>query len=107
MNIYIELLMVALVIIYCIDISGFTDAWRGALQRWLKLTSLRPLPPFDCGKCMSWWGCLLYALCTGHLCLGTIAFSALMSLLSFPIGQAMIFIREWLNWAFNKLLPRW
>ena len=107
MQTYIELLLVALVTIYIVDISGVTDAWRNGLKRMLKLTSLRPLPPFDCGKCMSWWMCLLYALLTGHFNLYTVAFSALMSLLSIPLGQVLIFIREWLNWIINKLLPRW
>jgi hypothetical protein len=56
---------------------------------------------------MAWWMCLLYALLTGHFNLYTVAFSALMSLLSIPLGQVLIFIREWLNWIINKLLPRW
>ena len=106
MGIYIELLVVALVTIYIVDISGFTDSWRSALARMLKITSLKPLPPFDCGKCMTWWICLIYALCTGHFTLWTIAFSALLSHLSVQIGQGLIFIREWLTWAINKLMPR-
>lgn len=106
MKIYIDLLLVAVVTIYIVDVSGVTDSWRHGLQRMLKLRSLRPLPPFDCGKCMAWWMCLAYALLTGNLSLPTIAFSALMSLLSIPIGQGLIFIREWLNWIIDKLMPR-
>ena len=98
--------LVALVTIYCIDVSGFTDSWRTALARRLKVGRLKPLPPFDCGKCMAWWTCLVYALCRGQLNMVTIALSASFSLLSIPIGQAMIFIREWLNWIIRKLMPR-
>ena len=29
MNIYIDLILVALVTIYIVDISGFTESWRG------------------------------------------------------------------------------
>ena len=105
MAIYIELLLVALVTIYIVDISGFTESWRDALARWLKVTSLRPLKPFDCGLCMTWWVCLIYALCVGQLSIGTIAFSALLSHLSNPIGQGLIFIREWITWIFDKLMP--
>lgn len=107
MNIYIDLLLVALVTIYIVDISGFTESWRTALARSLKISesAMRPLKPFDCGKCMTWWVCLIYALCTGHLNLGTIAFSALLSHLSNPIGGVLIFIREWCNWIINKLMP--
>ena len=105
MNTYIQLLLVALVTIYIVDVSGFTESWRDALARMLHVTRLRSLKPFDCGKCMTWWVCLIYALCTGHLTLVTIAFSALLSHLSVPIGQVMIFIREWINWLINKLMP--
>ena len=105
MRIYIDLLLVAIVTIYVVDISGFTDSWRGAVARFLKISNLRPLPPFDCGKCMTWWICLIYAICSGHFSLWTIAFSALLSHLSVPIGGALIFIREWLNWLTNKLMP--
>lgn len=104
--IYIKLLLVALVTIYVVDISGFTDSWRAALVRILKIKSLRPLPPFDCGRCMTWWVCLIYSLCIGHFTLWTIAVSALLSHLSVQIGQVMIFIREWITWVINKLMPR-
>lgn len=104
--IYLELLLVAVVTIYIVDVSGFTDSWRSALARILKVSALKPLHPFDCGKCMAWWMCLLYSLCTGHLTLYAVAFSAMVSLLSVPIGSALIFIREWFNWIIDKLMPR-
>ena len=104
--IYINLLLVALVTIYIVDISGFTQSWKDALARWLKVSALKPLPPFDCGKCMTWWVCLIYALCVGQLSLWTIAFSALLSHLSNPLGEGMIFIREWILWILDKLMPR-
>ena len=104
-GIYIDLILVAVIAIYIVDVSGFTESWRDALARWLKVTNLRPLPPFDCGTCMAWWSCLIYAICVGEFSLGTIAVSAMLSLLSIPIGQGMIFIREWMIWIINKLMP--
>lgn len=106
MNTYIELLLVALVATYIVDVSGFTESWRGALQRWLKVKTLRPLKPFDCGTCMTWWSCLIYALFTGHFCLETIAFSAMLSWMSFPLGQLMQTIREDMLLLINLLIPR-
>lgn len=107
MGIYIDLFLVALITIYIVDISGFTESWRAAIARSLKIpvSSLRPLKPFDCSLCMTWWVCLIYALCTGHFNLGTIAFSALLSHLSNPIREALIFIREWITWVIDKLMP--
>lgn len=105
MRIYTDLLVVALVTIYIVDISGFTDAWRDWCARWLHITRLRPLPPFDCGKCMAWWVCLIYAASVGQLTLMTVAFAALMSHLSVPLGTILIFIREWMNYIFGRMMP--
>lgn len=103
--IYIDLILVAVVTIYIVDISGFTESWRSALARTLKISAMRPLPPFDCGTCMTWWVCLIYAICVGQFTLCAVAESAALSLLSIPIGQAMIFIREWITWVINRLMP--
>ena len=105
MQIYIDLLLVALITIYIVDISGFTESWRGWCANILHISHLKPLPPFDCSLCMTWWVCLIYALCVGQISLGTIAFSALMSHLSNPISCALIFIREWITWLVDKLMP--
>ena len=105
MGIYIDLLLVALVTIYIVDISGFTDSWRRLVATKLHISHLKPLPPFDCSLCMTWWVCLVYALCKGQISLETIAFSALLSHLSNPISSALIFIREWMTWLVNKLMP--
>lgn len=107
MKIYIDLLLVALITIYIVDISGFTESWRTALARSLKISesAMRPLKPFDCGKCMTWWVCLIYPIGTGDISLGTIAFAALLSHLSNPIGQGLIFIREWMIHIIDRLMP--
>lgn len=108
MCIFVDLLLVASITIYIVDLSGFTQSWRSALARRMHIneTNLRPLKPFDCSLCMTWWVCLIYALIEGQLSLQVIAYSALLSFLSVPIGQAMIFIREWLSWITDKLMPR-
>ena len=104
-RIFIDLMLVAVVTIYIVDVSGFTESWRSALARMLHVKALRPLPPFDCGKCACFWACIIYSACVGEFSLVTIAFSALLSLLSIPIGQILIFVREGLNWLINKLMP--
>lgn len=108
MSIYLQLLLVAAVTIYIVDLSGFTQSWRSALARRMHIneTNLRPVKPFDCSLCMTWWVCLIYALIKKEFSLPVIAYSALLSFLSVPIGQAMIFIREWLSWITDKLMPR-
>lgn len=102
--IYANLTLLALIVIYVVDVSGFTKSWRSALSRALGVKALRPLPPFDCGSCATWWSCIIFSLCAHRLCLGTIAFSALLSLLAIPFGQLLIFIRESLIALTNKLI---
>lgn len=106
--VYIDILLVALVTIYVVDLSGFTDSWRAGLARLLKISdiALRPLPPFDCGKCMTWWVCLIYAICIGAFSLPVIAFIALLSHLSQPIGQILVLFRETINTLVGKLLEK-
>lgn len=109
MSIYLQLPIVALIVAYCVDVSGFTESWRNLLARWLGLHSgedLRPLPPFDCGKCATWWTCLIYALCAGEFSLLTIAEAAMLSCLSDTIGLLLLFIHEALGWLIDKITPR-
>lgn len=106
MKIYVDLIFVAAITIYIVDLSGFTQSWRSAIARWLKVpeSALRPLPPFDCSKCMIWWTCIIYSICTGTFTLAILAYIALLSFLSIPLGQFFIFIYESLSWIFNKLM---
>lgn len=103
MNTYITITLAALTAVYVVDVSGFTDSWRAALARALHVRELRPLPPFDCGKCAAFWTAIITAAVLGELSVTTVALAALLSLLSLPIGQAMIFIREGLAALINRL----
>ena len=101
---YIELLLVAVITIYIVDLSGFTESWRSALTKALKAKDLKPIKPFDCSLCMTWWICLIYALCSGFFSLPIIAYIAFLSFLSIPIAQSLIFIREGLLFVINKMM---
>lgn len=98
-----DLIIVALVAVYIVDVSGFTEAWRGALARWLHVKDLRPLPPFDCGKCAAFWACIAWAASCGQLTLTTVALACALSLMATPIGQLMTAVRELLCKIIDKL----
>ena len=106
MSIYTQQAILAAVVVFIVDLSGFTESWRDALARALHIRNLRPLKPFDCSLCMTWWTCLLYPLCTGDFSLLTLANAAALALLSQPLSAVMLFIVESLNWLFNKITPR-
>ena len=101
MKIYIDLLMVAVITIYIVDLSGFTDTWLNILSnyRGRRITGLKP---FSCSLCMVWWVCLIYAAIVGNLTIPVVALIALLSLLSVPCGQLLILIRE----AFLKVITK-
>lgn len=104
-TIYGDITLVSVLAVYIVDLSGFTDSWRAALARWLgrPCSALRPLPPFDCGQCMSWWSSLVYALCVGELSLYTVSWSTLLAFLSPFTGQLLLLVREALLWAVRRM----
>lgn len=106
MTIFAQLPIVAAIVVYIVDISGFTQSWRGGLARLLKVRELRPLPPFDCSKCMTWWICIIYSAFVDFSLLA-VAESALLSLLSVTISAVLLFIRESTLWLMDKITPRW
>ena len=90
---YLDILLLSLVVIWIVDVSGFTQSWMDALSRWLD-RQIRPVKPFACSLCMTWWTGLAYSLITRNLSIPIVAFCALMAYLSFPISQLMIFIHS-------------
>ncbi len=106
MEIYLRMILVSAVVVYIVDLSGFTESWRDALARWLKVGRLRPLPPLDCGQCMSWWTCLVYALCMGELTLGTVAWSAFLAFMSTVTGGVLTLFREIAITVINRIIDR-
>ena len=106
MNIYIQLLLVAAIVVFIVDLSGFTDSWRNDLQRWLKVKALGPVKPFDCSLCMTWWTTIAYALITGNFSLPVVAYCAALAALSNTFSLLMGFILNALNSAINYVTDK-
>ena len=94
--------MVAVITIYIVDLSGFTETLLKVISAY-KGRKITELKPFSCSLCMVWWVCLIFLLVTGNLTLPMVAFSALLSFLSVPLGQMMHLIRETILMVINKL----
>lgn len=103
MKTIIDLILVAVIVIYIVDLSGFTDTWLKVLSHYTgrKITELKP---FSCSLCMVWWVCLIFSLVAGKCSLPVIAFIALLSFLSVPIGQFLLFVREGILKVVNILM---
>ena len=105
MKAIVELILVALVTIYVVDLSGFTDTWLKFLSAY-KGRKITELKPFSCSLCMVWWVCLIYLVTTSQLTLSLVAFTALLSFLSIPMGQILVMLREVMLHIINKLMSR-
>ena len=102
MNIFIQLLLVTFIVIFLVDLSGFTDTLLDIASK-VKGKKVDSLRPFTCSLCMTWWCTLIWSLCTGNFNLPVLAFCALLAALSFPLSQLFIFIREGINRLIAKL----
>ena len=103
MNAIIDLILVALVTIYIVDLSGFTETLLKVISAY-KGRKITELKPFSCSLCMVWWVCMIYAVIVGNLTIPVVALIALLSLLSLPFGQLLILIREAFLKVINKLM---
>ena len=101
MKAIIDIILVALVTIYIVDLSGFTERLLKVISAY-KGRKITELKPFSCSMCMVWWVCLIYAVIVGNLTIPVVALIALLSLLSVPCGQLLILIRE----AFLKVITK-
>ena len=105
MKAIVELILVAMITIYVVDLSGFTDTWLTFLSAY-KGKKITELKPFSCSLCMVWWVCLAFLLMSAKLTLPLVAFSALLSFLSIPMGQILVMLREVILHIINKLMSR-
>ena len=103
MKAIIDIILVALVTIYIVDLSGFTETLLKVISAY-KGRKITELKPFSCSLCMVWWVCLIYAVIVGNLTIPVVALIALLSLLSVPFGQLLMLIREAFLKAINKLM---
>lgn len=99
---FLDLLFLTLIVVYVVDLSGFTDSWLRAFSRWLGRT-VKEFKPFTCSLCMTWWTGIVYLIVTGRFSIPLLAYVAALSFLSFPISQFFIFLNELLLKWINKL----
>ncbi len=100
---YWNLLLLAVVVVFVVDLSGIVDTIKGVLGRWLNV-KVRRLRPFDCSLCMVWWSGLGYLLVIGRFSLGPVAFVALLAACSIQIGAIIQVVRAFLQWLADTAL---
>lgn len=110
MSIYIDLLLLAAIVTWVVDCSGFKDtilALASAFTRKFGYGPVKDLPPFTCSLCTTWWSTIIYALIAGQFSLPIIAYCAALAGLSKTLAKFFIFITESLDLLIGKLMDRW
>lgn len=110
MSIYINLLLLACVVTWVVDCSGFTDSLLEAASRFTKRYNLPPvtsLRPFTCELCATWWACLIYAIAAGRFSLPVLAYCAALAGFSKTLANVFIFITKGLDCLIGKLTEKW
>jgi hypothetical protein len=110
MSIYIDLLLLAAIVTWVVDCSGFTDTLLRAVSRFTArygYPPVRDLPPFTCSLCATWWATIIYAILTGAFSLPVLAYCAALAGLSKTLAKFFIFITESLDLVIGKLMDRW
>ena len=102
------MILITLIVVYIVDLSGWTEAWKPAAQAaLLRLTGREfdRLRPFDCSRCLTFWACMAYALLTGTLTLQAAAVACLLSFFSDTIATVLRAVKEGVDRLLNHLLP--
>lgn len=104
----LKLFMTMLVVTFIVDYSGFTQAWKDWLGRWLHI-KVGSVKPFDCSLCMTHHICAIYAICLGEFNILVWAYICMLAALAKPTGMFMASIRygvEGIIENINRLLDK-
>ena len=97
----LDLFVMAVTIVFIIDISGVIDSMEEGLSKWLK-GKVRIPKPFSCSLCSMWWLGLIYLWIYSQLTLVNISIVALFALLTPVISSLLVLVRETLLWVVGK-----
>lgn len=97
MSIYAQLLLLAWVVVFIVDLSGVTDSVAG----WLGRERLRK--PLSCSLCMTWWTGLAWALATGTFSVGVLAYIAALAWCAQYFRALAVALDDFIKRLINKI----
>jgi hypothetical protein len=110
MSIYLSLLLLACLVVWVVDCSGFTDTllgWASKFTARYGYGPVRSLRPFTCSLCATWWSGIVYALAVGQFSLPVLVYIAALAGFSKTLAKVFIFITEGADCLLGKLMERW
>lgn len=108
MSVMLNLLFIAIVIVYTIDLSGFVDEMVKRLHhKYIKVgdyhTLIPKLKPLSCATCLNFWVGTIYLLITGTFTFPMLAYVCMLSFLSTTIGDFLTLLKDALSKLITKL----
>lgn len=93
----INLFVIAFVVVYVIDLSGFIqDGIEPLLNKIFHTHNAKLKKPWSCSRCMTLWIGLLYIIIAGKFTILTIGFVFMLSYITPFINNIEIAALEWL-----------
>ena len=101
--ILINLLLITTILVFIIDLSGFTQSVQTFLKKWLKTNKDIVIKPFMCSLCMTFWTGIIYAFLTHSLSIPILAFICLLSFLTPVIKDILKLIQDFIIAVINAI----
>lgn len=98
MKTLIDLMIIAFIVVFIVDISGAIDSFKSGIK-WIltkgKMSnSDYRLKPLDCSLCTTFWVGLIYLLMTGHFTLPFIGFVCLLATFAGILKGILLLIED-------------
>ena len=93
MKCLVDILLLAAIIVFVVDLSGFTQTWKSWLGKWLGV-QVGAVPPFDCSLCLTFWAGLIYLLATDNFTIPALAFLCMVAYCTTLIAEVLTALRE-------------
>lgn len=99
--ILIDLLLITTILVFIIDLSGFTQSVQHGLKRFLKTNKDIVIKPFMCSLCMTFWTGIIYAIIMHSLTIPILAFISLLSFMTPVIRDILKLIQDFIIAVIN------
>jgi hypothetical protein len=96
----IDILLIALITVYALDVSGFYAEITTIISGWLTNGMIRKpimIKPFCCSKCMTFWLSVGYLLLHNQFTIPMVAYCCLISYMTTVFSDLMFFVLDFVK----------
>lgn len=101
-----DILLIAAIYVFALDVSGFWQEATAAVKAWLTRGQFRTpidIKPFSCSLCMTFWTGIVYLVFTDSLTLPLTAYVCLVAMLTPRIADLLHVVDNLLAKIFNQI----